>query len=188
MIFVAHSLGGLVCANLIANGPEHITKSRHGIIFFSTPFPDNIEDWNEIAEKMAVLFAPDPGRENKNTADKYNGVTEWSGPVQTRNLFEEHLTNQLSGTEIAIFAENDEDVGEHDGGFIITPDHASVGEKMVMPLDAYHLSISKFRDRDDDGFKLVSLVLLGWNAQLVKPEKQRIRVTGMGLRISWADR
>ncbi|KAF3927660.1 hypothetical protein ABW21_db0202147 [Orbilia brochopaga] len=63
IIFVAHDLGGLVCANgLTLRNGEDITKNTYGIVFCDTPFEGHSRGgWDRVATKLSALQQSDTG-------------------------------------------------------------------------------------------------------------------------------
>ncbi|GFG00724.1 ribonuclease p/mrp subunit, putative [Aspergillus udagawae] len=63
IVFIAHSLGGLICANALVNSDSeysNIIRNTRGLIFMGTPFGAPNEDdttvWTEIAERFLTLY------------------------------------------------------------------------------------------------------------------------------------
>ncbi|KAL2192722.1 hypothetical protein P885DRAFT_81924 [Corynascus similis CBS 632.67] len=144
LYFVAHCLGGLVCANLLARVDDEEGGDRadrvncHGVIFLGTPFADQDERdfWRSLAKRLGCEASVQ--------------MTGSAGPVRVRRTFEASLRRSLRGLHIALFAEE----GESED-VIVTDEYVDLTGEALAPftLESDHFSISRFQSKEDPGFK-----------------------------------
>lgn len=148
-MFIAHCLGGLVCANILAKGTEQtgpsqlalsedIARSCAGIIFLATPFigEKDPEGWKVIIKKLCI----------NTMAEVHPG----SGPILVQQHFQMFLHSRLSHLKVEIIAEDgDEDLPN----IIVTSEYTQLETVSPVCFEADHMSISKFADEGDLIFK-----------------------------------
>lgn len=143
VVFIAHSVGGLVCANILAQGtnrscayqpgPFKIIAGRcKGIVFLATPFcGDNIEDWTTITKKMC-----------SNAKAEMN---QQSGPVRVHKMFQSQLKDCYSKHKFHV--DNLVEAGNEDSPeIIVTADYAVLENVTPVGFPVDHRSISKCAD------------------------------------------
>ncbi|KAF4461031.1 NAD(P)-binding [Fusarium albosuccineum] len=149
IIFVVHSLGGLVGAKVVivgernanGDGVEAVAKRVKGLIFLGTPFAgSNVVKWGDIGRKifkeesrdlqeLGAAF-PEVIRKHNNTQDKIHIVFFF----ETLDTHGTRIVEQRSAS------------------------YPGIGE--ILPIRGNHISICKFDSRDDDGYKSVKAKIL----------------------------
>ncbi|KAH6668534.1 hypothetical protein B0J14DRAFT_168106 [Halenospora varia] len=143
VVFIAHCVGGLVCANIVAQrtrqsgasqpGPfEIIARRCKGLIFLATPFcGDNIDDWTTIIKKMCPKAKAEMNLQ--------------SGPVRVHQIFQSQL---LQDRYSNFRVDNLVEVGNEDSSdIIVTADYADLRTVTPVGFLVSHRSISKCADR-----------------------------------------
>ncbi|EXA31751.1 hypothetical protein FOVG_16988 [Fusarium oxysporum f. sp. pisi HDV247] len=151
LLFIAHCLGGLVCANILAKGTvqgcpsqlafsKDIARSCAGIIFLATPFigEKDPEGWETIIKKLCINVRAE--------------VHPGSGPILVQQHFQTFLQSNLSHLKVDIISEDgDEDLPN----IIVTDEYTQIETASLVSFEADHLSISKFADEGDSIFKYI---------------------------------
>ncbi|KAH8902603.1 hypothetical protein BR93DRAFT_931841 [Coniochaeta sp. PMI_546] len=155
LYFVAHCLGGLVCANLLARIGDDEGRDRadrlncRGVIFLGTPFANQDESafWQSLAKRLGCEASVQ--------------MTAAAGPVCVRRAFRAKLVRSLQ-VHIALFAEE----GESED-VIVKDEYVDLidGASAPLTLENDHFSISRFQSTEDPGFKAVYEILNEWIAQ-----------------------
>ncbi|PMD16016.1 hypothetical protein NA56DRAFT_319442 [Hyaloscypha hepaticicola] len=141
LVFIAHSLGGLVCANILAKKTdqslysdlfEGIAGRCVEIVFLATPFCGNDpEAWEVITEKLCT-----------NAKVERNHC---SGAFQVQQAFQNLLANRFS--KPAFRVENLVEAGDEDmPNVVVTADSAKLDSAIPVGVEADHQSISKCVD------------------------------------------
>ncbi|KAL8889203.1 MAG: hypothetical protein Q9192_006055 [Flavoplaca navasiana] len=182
IIFVTHSLGGLVYAQALIYAYKSAEKSDRAmeesvrrIAFLGTPFQgSDIAKWTDFGRKITDLF----GDTNKVLLDDLK-----QGSYQLK-AFSEKFPEWLRGregaeaTKVEIVCFTEEFVTGHLGK-IVTDESAHIKGYKVLTLHANHQDMCKFSDKDDENYKAVMKVLLRWvkdlkEQQLKKPKEVRL--------------
>ncbi|KAH6674237.1 Alpha/Beta hydrolase protein [Halenospora varia] len=158
IITVAHSLGGLVCAQTIVSGEkvkedESISKiamSIKGMIFLGTPFGGSGGAvWADLARKIFNLVKKTDQKTLKtlkpDSDDLKSLRTEFPNIVSKRREKPEKIGVVFFYERFATY-----------GVEIVAETAASypgVGE--ILPMRTNHIDICKFETADDDGYKVV---------------------------------
>ncbi|KAK2930503.1 Alpha/Beta hydrolase fold [Fusarium oxysporum f. sp. vasinfectum] len=139
LLFIAHCLGGLVCANILAKGTvqgcpsqlafsKDIARSCAGIIFLATPFigEKEPEGWETIIKKLCINVRAE--------------VHPGSGPILVQQHFQTFLQSNLSHLKVDIISEDgDEDLPN----IIVTDEYTQIE------------TASLFADEGDSIFKYI---------------------------------
>ena len=153
IVFIAHSLGGLVCEQALlccreGNGPlDKVFQSTRGIIFMGTPHAGAyLADWGyTLAIYMNVIR-----RTNKAILGPLRQKSEVLIAVQQQ--FQQLLLNSGRHIYIYCFYEGKAVPGV---GFIV-PEHSAVlSQYSSQSIGANHMDMTKFGGKNDDGYQKV---------------------------------
>lgn len=199
LIFVAHSIGGLVCQKAILlsrNIPEPhlqgVFNHAEGIIFMGTPHRGSwMADWAEIpATALGLIKSTNKalleilGTDNQmledtrlNFSAMIRELSKSSKPIQV-TCFSEELP--LRGV-----------------GMVVSKDSATIEGYNTLSIHANHCDMVRFSSADENGFKRVLGVLKRWRNSLVKSQVStelsgleiaaRGRIQNVSNHISYAD-
>ncbi|KAK5625580.1 hypothetical protein RRF57_001296 [Xylaria bambusicola] len=173
IIFVVHSLGGVVCENALVlatiNAEQHIKQiaaCTRGIIFLGTPLQGSGKvKWAEIGVQFAKLVGQDKNKdvlsvlkENsprlKELADAFGNILR--DRAKTENQIDVVFFYEQFGTSI---------------GHIVTKDSATVGSYEAQAIPADHVDMTKFNTETDAGYVRVKGILKRWVDALQKTGK-----------------
>lgn len=168
LIFVAHSLGGLVCKEAILlsrNNPEShlcsIFEYTTGIIFMGTPHRGSwIADWMKIpASSLGVLKST-----NKSLLQVLRTDNQLLESIQVR--FWSMVRGQRESgrrLEITCFFE---ELPLPVFGKVVSKQSATIEGYTSVSVHANHRDMVKFRTKDDNGFKRLVGDLMRWAPSL----------------------
>ncbi|TVY27562.1 Subtilisin-like serine protease [Lachnellula hyalina] len=169
IIFVAHSLGGLVCKIAVVmaeTSPDKdiVAKRTHGIIFFGTPHEGSSQArWAETGRKFTKLFGLDS---NQDTAKLLEGSARLSEREGTFIKFL-HLSRYAeskgvnSNVQVACFFE------EFASPLVDTIVSSTILHGYeALSIPANHQEMCKFTSRDEVGYKKVLRLLGRWMKEL----------------------
>ncbi|KAH8676802.1 Alpha/Beta hydrolase protein [Tricladium varicosporioides] len=169
IITVAHSLGGLVCAEVIVLGEKSdtgdsvskIAKLIKGMVFLGTPFGGSaVAGWGDLVRKIYTVVKDTDQRTLKFLR---RDDLELKG---LRSSFPEVIRKRIDSKErvsVVFFFEKKKTSGVE----VVSQASASypgVGE--ILGIRANHSDICKFGSAEDDGYKLVKGKIL----ELIKGE------------------
>jgi hypothetical protein len=149
LVFIAHSLGGLVCANILAKKTSQshysdlidITSRCVEIVFLATPFYGyDSKAWEKITQKLC----PTTKVEKNNS----------SSAIQVQQAFQTLLANRFSKPAFRV-KNLVEDGDEHIPNVVITADSAELNPVTPVAIKADHQSISKCVDKRDLTFEYI---------------------------------
>ncbi|KAL8727659.1 MAG: hypothetical protein Q9166_005895 [cf. Caloplaca sp. 2 TL-2023] len=174
-MFVAHSLGGLICAQALLKAHNNVDEpdravevSARRIAFLGTPFQgSDMAGWAEMGRKFASLLQ-DTNKEllNDLKQDSYQlktiseGFPEW---------LREREGKSLTKVEIVFFTE---ELATGSLGKIVTDESAHIKGYKVLTLHANHQDMCKFSGKDDDKYQAVLDVLRRWVKELKEPQEE----------------
>ncbi|KAJ4287270.1 hypothetical protein N0V90_012668 [Kalmusia sp. IMI 367209] len=194
IIFVAHSLGGLVCANALSRSRAGDEASKllidHtcGTIFLGTPFEGSTKSKPGVtALNFLKLLRQDT---NKEDVEELNKESEKLAEI--RNEFLKFLKERdVQGAPVAVacFFETSPtflfEVKKRktlDLGVIVSKESATLPGFDPVPISANHSYICKFAGEWESGFQSVSLLLARWieniGVESRPDEPNRIYVSG----------
>jgi hypothetical protein len=140
LVFIAHSLGGLVCANILAKktGQSHysdlvgIAGRCLEVVFLATPFCANDpEAWRVITQKLCPTAKVE--------------ANDSSGAIQVQQAFQKLLANRFSKPSFRV--ENLVEAGDEDApNVVVTADSAELDSATPVEIKADHWPISKCVD------------------------------------------
>ncbi|KAJ5726208.1 uncharacterized protein N7483_007565 [Penicillium malachiteum] len=168
LIFVAHSLGGLVCKKAILlsrHNPEphlqDVFQSTKGIIFMGTPHKGAwAADWAKIPISALGLFKStnvmllDVLRRDSQLLESIQG----DFLAMVRGLRESHR-----GIEITCFFE---ELPLPVFGLVVSKDSATLEGYTPLTIHANHSDMVRFASKEDNGFKRLLAELKRWISQL----------------------
>ncbi|KAI9726410.1 MAG: hypothetical protein M1834_009038 [Cirrosporium novae-zelandiae] len=170
IIFVAHSLGGLICANGLssyygsdAQGPE-VVNNTCGTIFLGTPFKgSNKAAWASMAEKFLRLFGDNNNQTTKDL-DKDSKKLQQISLEFHMLLQQRYASKELNPIQVACFFESKSTKKTQWGmkidlGKIVTAESATLAGCKPVAINANHLTICKFADDQTTGFIDVTDIL-----------------------------
>lgn len=177
IIFVAHSLGGIVCANallLAGNSPEEpvreIGKRTRGIAFLGTPFEGSDKaKWAETGLRFFLLFKdtndaiPTDLRED---SKKLSDVGEAFPDLLRRRRESEEPRSKI---EVTCFCEERRTkiLGLAGLETVVSRESASLSGYETLSIPANHLKMCRFEESEEIGYQRVAGVLLRWTKNLV---------------------
>jgi len=174
LIFVAHSLGGLVCANALSRqhganeAYKRIVESTRGVVFLGTPFEGSAKArWASVAAKYLDLFTStnrEKIKDMEERSQKLASINEAflkflkardrsSKPVEIACFFEEYPT-YIAGKNI---------------GRIVPKNSATLPGIDPLPISANHADLCRFEDEERTGYINISNVLSQWIRSLEAP-------------------
>lgn len=147
LVFITHSLGGLVCANLLSkqHGQPHysdlvdVAGRCVKVVFLATPFCGNdLEAWKVIVGKLCPTAKVE--------------ANDGSGAIQVQQAFQKLLANRFSKPSFRV--ENLVEAGDEDTpNVVVTADSAELGTATPVEIQADHQSISKCVDDKNSAFE-----------------------------------
>lgn len=170
LIFVAHSLGGLVCKEAILQSRNHpelhlrgIFECVSGIIFMGTPHRGSwIADWAKIPVSALGPF--------KSTNKKLLAVLETDD--QFLESIQDRFLSMIRGlresdrrVEVTCFFEELPLLGV---GLVVPQGSASFAGYTSLSIHANHSDMVKIRSPDENSFKRVKGELLRWEQSIIK--------------------
>jgi protein SERAC1 len=171
VIFIAHSLGGLVCANALSRqhgtdeASKNLTNRTRGIIFLGTPFAGSEKArWGKLAlrylsyissindEKVEVLQERSMKLVAINDAfAKYIKARDRSGPWLEISCYFEEYPTKIRGSNV---------------GIIVEKSSAVLPGVLGLSIQDHHADMTKFEDEYRHGFISISNILIGWMKDL----------------------
>ncbi|EXA30507.1 hypothetical protein FOVG_18111 [Fusarium oxysporum f. sp. pisi HDV247] len=168
LIFVCHSLGGLVCKKAILlsriNPEPHlrdIFDSLKGVLFMGTPHKGSwIAGWSKIpASCLGVVKST-----NKNILTVLKTDDQLLEAIQRDFLgMLRQMGEEQQRIQITCFFEELPLVG---AGLVVTKDSATFEGYTPLSIHANHSNMVKFSSDQDTGFKRVAGELMRWTSQL----------------------
>ncbi|KAJ3542903.1 hypothetical protein NM208_g3855 [Fusarium decemcellulare] len=168
LVFVAHSLGGLVCKEAILlsrNNPEPhlrgIFDCIKGIIFLGTPHRGSwLADWARIpASALWVIKST-----NKSLLQILETDHKYLQSIQTR-FWSMVREQQNTGRELEVTCFFEE-LPLSGIGKIVSKDSATLESYNAVSVHANHSNMVKFSSVDDNGFKRLLGELTRWELQI----------------------
>ncbi|KAH6662740.1 SesB protein [Halenospora varia] len=167
IIFVAHSLGGLVAANALASDyatdaqGQNVVNNTCGAVFLGTPFRGSSKaPWATLAENFLGIFNDSNDKTIKvldKSSKKLRAISEdFLKLLQTR-----YSSKELKPIQVACFYEGYKTTKtvmkmKKDLGQIVTDESASLPGYKPIAIQASHSMMCKFVDEQDQGYKDVT--------------------------------
>ncbi|OCL10293.1 hypothetical protein AOQ84DRAFT_430924 [Glonium stellatum] len=175
IIFVAHSLGGLVCqdALLVCDRASEkyqrdILSSTRGVVFLGTPHAGS--DFQKYASAVAKIVNLCLVRTNRNILEVLNGRSEVLANIKNDffAMVRTRMENGLPTMRLHAFVEELPVTAL--GYRVVTPDSAMIPGYNSTTIYADHMGMTKFATKADKGYQRVSGILDGWVSELRVPE------------------
>ncbi|KAI0436816.1 Alpha/Beta hydrolase protein [Xylaria telfairii] len=166
IIFIAHSLGGLVAAQILLHGEQRelssiaksITKNLRGLIFLGTPFRGSkhaklpeivrkvVDFWGKPTQQRTLkLLNPD--------SEKLDELTRAFPEVLNRRRTSNDPTDKIRAY---FFFETLSTSAFGISIKVVEPESAQIpGCGDCVPIRADHISICKFKTKEDEGYAVV---------------------------------
>ncbi|KAF2241532.1 hypothetical protein BU26DRAFT_525046 [Trematosphaeria pertusa] len=172
IIFVAHSLGGIVCANTLVlseNSAEpyanEIASHIRGIVFLGTPHEGSSKTkWAKVGQQFVSLFKTVNKEHIQILEQNSIKLGAIGGAFETELRKRRESKEQRSKIEIVCFFEEK----ESPFGIIVTEDSAHLGSYETMSIAADHRGMAKFTSRADPGYTRVLGFLRRWVDSLME--------------------
>ncbi|KAF2807646.1 uncharacterized protein BDZ99DRAFT_489297 [Mytilinidion resinicola] len=182
LIFVAHSLGGLVVANALSSphgdniGAQSVVKATRGVLFFGTPFEgSNKARWGGIVETFLKVFT-ETNPKNIETLKEHSDSLVAINHNFAKFLMSRAKSQKEHSVEVAnFFEELSLKIGRKSVGRIVTQDSATIVGVDPIGIEADHISMCKFEDEERRGYVRASEQLQGWIKRLPPEPKQEKR-------------
>jgi protein SERAC1 len=167
IIFVAHSLGGLVCANALASHygsdayGEEVVENTCGTIFLGTPFKGSDKAaWAKMAERVLGMFG-DSNDQTIKDLDKRSTKLQQISVDFHMLLQKRYASKELRPIQVACFFEQKTTAKtwrkvKKDLGQIVTADSATLAGYKPIGISADHITMCKFPDVQTPGYKDVT--------------------------------
>jgi hypothetical protein len=190
IIFVAHSLGGLVVANGLSSqaGPneqrQEVVDNTCGTIFMGTPFGGSEKAiWANLAEKFLGLFVDSNDQTIKDLDKKSKKLASVSEEFH-KLLARRYNTQDLNPIQVACFFETvktTKNVGvKKDLGIIVSKQSASLAGSDPMGINEDHCSMCKFENAHSTGYvdvtDTIKLMMDNWDKKKDDRESNNGRI------------
>lgn len=178
VIFVSHSLGGLVCANALSRphgtdlASAALVEKTIGVIFLGTPFEGSSKaKWAGRALKVLDLFSTTHKADVKDLEERSAKIISINDAFQ-KLLKARDRSEARQFIELACFFEQYAmyKAGKK-VGIIVPKESASLPGIDSQSIQANHVDMCKFEDDDREGYKNVSQRLSQWISELDRAEK-----------------
>ncbi|OJJ68325.1 hypothetical protein ASPBRDRAFT_134181 [Aspergillus brasiliensis CBS 101740] len=173
IIFVAHSLGGLVCAQSVLPNIEKLTESSQTVVAGNRSSPsDNTQIISQHVRGIVFLGTPFCGSEIANWVSRFHKVADYIFESNKANISDlksksdtlQHLIEEFANvlrkrdnTDDSILTTFFYEQLKTQGVMVVDRNSATIpGRGDMISIQADHKNICKFRSRDDDeGYGLV---------------------------------
>nr|AAS80314.1 SesB [Fusarium haematococcum] len=168
LVFVAHSLGGLVCKEAILlsrNNPEPhlrgIFDCTKGIVFLGTPHRGSwMADWASIpASALGIVKSI-----NNSLLEILETDNKYLQSVQDR-FWSMVREQQNAGRDLGVMCFFEE-LPLSGVGKVVSKDSATLESYSAISIHANHSNMVKFSSVDDNGFKRLLGELIRWESQI----------------------
>lgn len=185
IIFVAHSLGGLVCANALSrqHGPDQascaLVKQTRAMIFLGTPFEGSEKaEWANTALRYLSWIS---STNNEKTKDLEERSAKLASINEAFLKFLKARDRSKIPVEVACyFEEYPIYVAGKKLGVIVPRKSAVLAGIDPLSIPANHVDMCKFEDEDRNGFRSISEKLSQWitvmDANLDEDSGQSVRM------------
>ncbi|KAL4947648.1 Alpha/Beta hydrolase protein [Aspergillus filifer] len=175
IILIAHSLGGLVAAQILVHGERReeasnaraITKHVRGMIFLGTPFRGSgsakpAEAIRRVMDFLGVNTQQETLRLLGRDSERLDELVRGFPDVLNKRRMSQDPADQI---QAFFFYETK----KTSSGFIVEPESAQIpGCGDASPIDTDHIQICKFSSDKDHGYKLVVSAI----AKSLQPPRQ----------------
>ncbi|KAJ4357358.1 uncharacterized protein N0V89_001933 [Didymosphaeria variabile] len=170
IIFIAHSLGGLVVASALARNHgvkesgKQLVDSTFGIVFLGTPFEGSAKaGWGRAALRYVSLVASTKKDGVKDLEERSQKLIEINSAF-SKLLKDRDRDRMRQPLEVACFFEEYPTfVAGKDIGIIVPKSSAgSLAGIDPVPISANHAGLSKFAGTFTNGYVMVSKLIVEW--------------------------
>ncbi|EPE35217.1 alpha/beta-Hydrolase [Glarea lozoyensis ATCC 20868] len=183
IIFVAHSLGGLVVANALANHygsdvqGEEVVEHTCGAIFLGTPFKGSDKAmWAKMAKKVLGMFGDSTDQTIRDLDKRSTKLQQISIDFHLL-LQKRYASKDQKPIQVACFFEQKTTrktwwKAKSDLGQIVTADSATLTGFNPIGISADHITMCKFPDVQTPGYKDVTGKIKLMISNLNKPTEE----------------
>jgi hypothetical protein len=163
IIFVAHSLGGIVVKKALCSSStsktqlSDILRQTAGVCFLGTPHRGSrIASWGKLALDISKLFLQQPN------SDIMRSLKDNS---ETLQYISQEFSRLLVSRSFHIYSFREE--YPYHGVMIVDDYSSSIGDGMedCSTIPSNHRDMTKFRSAEDTGFIRVSAILQRWESE-----------------------
>ncbi|KAF1967385.1 hypothetical protein BU23DRAFT_573272 [Bimuria novae-zelandiae CBS 107.79] len=182
IIFVAHSLGGLVVANGLSSQSgsneqrQEVINNTCGTIFLGTPFKGSDKaSWAGLAEKVLSMLG-DSNDQIIKDLDKNSTKLQHISTDFHLLLKQRYESKELNPIQVACFFETKSTMWKKkkDLGLIVTKQSAAIAGYQPMPIHADHRAMCRFTDAQTTGYvdatQTMKLMVENWGQKNVATE------------------
>ncbi|OBT51772.1 hypothetical protein VE04_08326, partial [Pseudogymnoascus sp. 24MN13] len=188
VIFVAHSLGGLVCANALWKGQgsdkakENLIERVCGMIFLGTPFAGSKQArWAEFGVNLLSSMSQTNGEKIKDLEERSKLLVEIN---QSFSQFIKGRDRKGPWIEIACyFEEIPTRIMGKNIGFIVDKSSATLDGIVPLSIQEEHADMCKFEDEFRNGFISITDKLNSWIKALEKKTGNNEALNGHNIRM-----
>jgi len=178
VIFVCHSLGGLVCANALSRhhgtnlAGADLAEKTIGVVFLGTPFEESskakwagravkVLDWVSTTHKEDVKDLEERSAKLTSINDAFQKFLKARDRSETRQFVEvacffEQYAMYKAGKKI---------------GIIVPKESACLPGIDPQSIQANHVDMCRFEDEDREGYKNISQQLSQWISELDRQQE-----------------
>jgi len=177
-MFVSHSLGGLICANVLSRhhgtdvAASNIGAKTIGVIFLGTPFEGSSKaKWGSRALRILDLVSTTQKDDTKDLEERSARLVSIYDAFQ-KLLKKRDRSESRNFLEVACFFEQ---YGMYIAGkktFIVPKESACLPGVDVQSIQAHHTDMGKFEDEDREGYKNISQKLSQWISDFTHREQK----------------
>ncbi|KAI1205958.1 uncharacterized protein F4807DRAFT_464190 [Annulohypoxylon truncatum] len=177
LIFVAHSLGGLVCADAVSkqlgvdNAKKDLVAKVCGMIFLGTPFAGSKQArWAEIAIKLMSTISNTNENLVKDLEERSKTLAEINSNFTQLVKARDRTPHWI---EIACYFEGLPTIGKRKGSaFIVDKDSATLPGIAPVSIEKNHVNMPKFDGEYRPGFISISDKLSRWIQDLDRKDDE----------------
>ncbi|KAK8209217.1 Alpha/Beta hydrolase protein [Phyllosticta capitalensis] len=178
VLFVAHSLGGLVVANALSRqhgsngGSQSIADATKGVAFLGTPFKgSDMATVGKVVLRVASLFTTT----NENSLRTLQRRSERAADITTNFLaYIDGRTHSPDANylDVACFFEEHPMRVAKSFGLVVDMESATIPGKKPQPIPANHREMCRYEFAEHPGFRSVSDQLCQWITALEVPASE----------------
>jgi len=177
LIFVAHSLGGLVVANAMidaaSNSYQSLSACIRGIAFIGTPHKGSAKaKWAEVGRQILKSLGKSTNPELLKDLEEKSEKLAKVGDIFPK-LLKRRSEEPKTKIDVVCFFEGQ----PMNIGFIVDESSATLSGYESILLNGNHSEICKFASRDDENYTKVVEHLMKWTRELKKsvtPEEKKV--------------
>ncbi|KAK7539238.1 putative ribonuclease p/mrp subunit [Phyllosticta citricarpa] len=178
LLFVAHSLGGLVVANALSRqhgsdaASQNIAEATKGVAFLGTPFKgSDMASVGRVVLRVASLFTTT----NDNSMKTLQRRSEKAADITSAFLaYLDGRAHSEDGNylDVACFFEEHSMRVAKSFGFVVDKESATIPGKKPQPIPANHREMCRFAIPEHPGFRSISDQLCQWITALESPSSE----------------